>query len=345
MSKFYNASVLGVSVALPKEQIDLAEAYPNSERIMQLTGIRRLCIAPKEKTAGDYCIFAAEKLIGDLNFDKDLIDGIVFVSPHSDYIFPGTAGVIQRRLNLKKELVSFDINHSCTGFIYGLFQSFMMTETKVCKNVLVCCGETPSRYVNKDDNSLRMTSSDGGAAMIVTFSDKKSPSAFDFITDGYELESLYIPAGGNRLPKQAGVTDQPVTDSEGNVRTLENIHMDGTKVMKFDLDNTEKMLNSVLNQMNFTKDDIQIFFIHQSNAFVIKRMIKKYKLDANKVPICMENFGTSACASIAMAMCSTATNNRLNFSKVALCAFGAGLSCAATVLDLSETYFLPINFC
>lgn len=342
MSILYGAQIVGVSVALPKERVNLAEAYPNSERIMQLTGIRQVCVAPQDKTAGDYCIAAAERLIAELNFDRNLIDGIVFVSPQPDYILPGTAGVIQRRLHLRKELIAFDINHGCTGFIYGLFQASMLVQCGACKNVLMCCGETPTRYINKDDKALRMTSSAASAVAIVSESSHDIKSAFDFVTDGYGLENLYIPAGGNRLPKKVGVTDKPFVDAEGNVRTLEQINTDGTQVMKFDLENAGKMIDSVLKQMKLAKDEADIFFMHQSNAFVINRMIKKYKLDAKKVPICIEDTGTSASASIALAMCRTVGNEK--FSKAVLCAFGAGLSCAAAVIDLSATKFLPVAF-
>ena len=344
MSKLCCSKILGVSVTLPEERIDLAKFYPDSERIMHITGIRKVCVASKEKTVSDYCVVAAERLIAELNFDKNLIDGLIFVSPQPDYILPGTAGIIQRQLNLKTDLIAFDINQGCTGFIYGIFQASMLIQCGVCKNVLVCLGDNPTRYVNEQDKSLRMTTADGSVAFIVQSDIKDSESSFIFFTDGSGLENLYIPAGGHRLPYKAGVTDKPFADEEGNVRTLENLNADGTAMMKFDIDTAGKILNLALEEKNISKDAVDMFFLHQSSAFVLKRMIKKYKLDANKVPLCMENFGNIGPASIALAMCHTAKDSRLNFSKVALCAFGSGLSCAAAVLDLSETYFSELHF-
>lgn len=344
MSVLCGAKLSAVSVVLPKECLDLASVYSDTKRIMQITGIKKVRVAPKNKTVSDYCTIAAERLIQVLNFDRTLIDGIIFVSPQFDYILPGTAGIIQRRLDLKTNLVAFDINQGCTGFIYGLFQGFMLVQNETCQNVLVCCGDNPTRYINEKDKSLRMTTSDGASAFIVTKSGQTTKVPFAFFTDGRGLENLYIPAGGHRLPKKSGVTDLPVEDDEGNIRTLENIHSNGTELMKFDIDTADKILNLALNEINLTKENIDMYFLHQSSAFIIKRMIKKYKLDSEKVPICLENFGNIGPASIALAMCHTAKEHRLNLSKVALLAFGAGLSCAATILDLSETYFLDLFF-
>ena len=344
MSILYDARVVGVSVALPKERVNLAEAYPNSERIMQLTGIRQVCVAPQDRTAGDYCIDAAEKLIAELDFDRNLIDGIVFVSPQPDYIFPGTAGVIQRRLNLRKDLVAFDINHGCTGFIYGLFQASMLVQCGTCKNVLMCCGNTSVRFVNEADKSLRMLMGDGSASAIITKTEEKNPTAFSFCTNGYELECFYVPAGGCRQPIQPGLTDIPCVDDSQNVRTLENMCMDGVKVMKFDLDNSGAIIESVLAQRNIFKNDVGFFFFNQSNEFVVKRLIKKNRLDPTKVPICVRNTGNVGVASVPLTMCNTFNSGNVDFSNVLLCALGVGLSGAAMLTNFSNTYVSEVLY-
>ena len=46
---------------------------------------------------------SAEKLIADLNWNKEEIGAIVFVSQTADYWLPATSCILQNRLGLSKE--------------------------------------------------------------------------------------------------------------------------------------------------------------------------------------------------------------------------------------------------
>lgn len=333
--------VRGVATVLPKNRMsvrDLKFDNSNVEEIIKVTGIDTVYQSSEGETLTDYCISAAEHLIAELNFDKSQIDGVVFSTLLGDYISPGSGYVVHGKLDLSERCLVVDINQACAGFVYGLFQAYMMIECGYCKNVLVCAGDAPSQTMHPKDKSLRTIMSDAGAAAIVSISKEKSPSAFSFFNEGQSLKALYIPAGGKRMPRKAGVTDVETTDKEGNVRTLEHPHMDGLEVTSFAIRAVPKTLNETLGVLNLTKDDIDVFALHQANELMLNALGKRLKVPAEKVPLSLKEYGNTACASVPITLCSESAKGK-KFDKVFMCGFGNGLACAAATMSLKDTYF------
>ena len=240
---FTKPVIHGISITVPKERVILKdEPFEHTEEIIKTTGIHEVRRAPKDKTVVDYSLNAAENLFKALDFEKAQIDGIVFSTPISDYLTPGNGYVVQKILNLSKRCVIVDINQACAGWVNGLFQAFMLVQSGYCKNVLLCAGDTAS-LIHPKDKSMRMLLGDAGTATIVSAGESKS--AFSFYNDGGVFEALYIPAGGKRMPHKAGVTDIESVDENGNVRTLENSHMDGLEVFAFTMAAVPKVVKNL----------------------------------------------------------------------------------------------------
>lgn len=344
--KIFNLPVLrGVSITVPKERVtikDLNFDGVNVDNVIKTTGVKEVRRAPEDKTATDYSINAAEHLFKALNFDKSQIDGIVFATPIPDYLTPGSGYVVQEILDIPTNCVIFDTNQACAGFVNGLFQAFMLVQSGYCKNVLVCAGDTASGIHTKD-KSLRMLLGDAGTASIVSVGDGSNKSAFSFYNDGRLLKALYIPAGGKRIPRKIGVTDVESVDEYGNIRTLENTYMDGLEVMSFALTAAPRTIKDLYNIMGWTKDDVEIFALHQAGATMLKALTKRLKVPAEKVPVALTYYGNMAGASIPLTLCLESPNSKGSWEKSVLCAFGNGMACAAVALDLRETYFCEVH--
>lgn len=345
-NKIFNSPVLrGVSIVVPKERIiikDLKIDGVNAEELIKITGVQELRRAPEDKTVTDYSVKAAEYLFEALNFDKSQIDGIVFATPVPDYPTPGNGYVVQKILDLPTNCVIVDINQACAGFVNGLFQAFMLVQSGYCKNVLLCAGDTAS-WVHPKDKSLKTLLGDAGTASIISAGDGSEKSAFSFYNEGQTLEALYVPAGGKRIPRKVGVTDKEITDEHGNIRTLENTHMDGLEVMAFTLTAAPKAIKELFGVMDWTKDDVEIFALHQAGATMLKALSRKLKIPAEKVPLALTYYGNMAGASIPLTLCLENPNAFGKWSKAILCAFGNGMACAAAALDLTKTYFCEIH--
>lgn len=338
------SKILGMAVTLPKETFDLNEFEFNKEairRTMELSGIHRVRIAPDDKTALDYCINSAERLIEELNFDKNSIDGIITANPHPDYLHPGNYNLVQSRLKLPKKCIAFDTSHPCTGMVYSLFLADTLIKSGYCNNILICVGDTSSRHINFRDRSLKMVIGDGGGAAIITRGE--SETVYSYINEGESFYNLYTPAGGERMPIKAGVTDVEETDEEGNVRRLEDEYMDGLEVMRFVLNEVPQLVEEVLTRKNWSKEEVNTFVFHQANAFMVNSLKKKLKIKAEQVLINVDDAGNIGGASVALAMCREAKGKSKEWKKAIIGGFGAGMSAMVMSTNLSETYFSEVK--
>ncbi len=340
------SSICGLAAMLPKKRLameELLHSYGEKmvRRIKKATGIEELRIAPSEMTASDYCVEATKHLFESGGFQFADVDGIVFVSQSPDYLMPHTSAILQHRLGIPTSSIAMDLNFGCAGYVYGLFQAMMLIETGFCNNVLFCSGDTMSRHVHPRDKALRMVIGDGGTATLLSRDETASPSAFSFFTDGGGATSLMIPAGGARNPCQSGVTDIAQEDEDGNTRSAENLYMDGTAIMNFALSIAPQMMDAVLNQMVWEKEEVDLFALHQANAFMVRYIAKKMKLPPDKVPVDVANTGNTSSASIPLMLCNLYAGENEALKKVIACGFGTGLSCAAGALDFSRALICP----
>lgn len=339
------AKIVAMAAAIPKEQIsvlDLGFDEDTVRRTMKLTGVEKVRYAPANMTALDYCLGAVKNIFAHGCVDANEIDGIIFVTPHPDYVYPGNSSVIQSKLGLSKRCVVFDINHSCTGMIYGFYLSDLLIRTGQCKNVLVCCGDTASHHLHRGDRALRMVVGDGGVAAVVSGGGNVQPQ-YAFCHDGDGLEWLYTPAGGERMPICSGKTDIESRDAEDNVRTLEDEYMDGMEVMRYVMNEIPVLIDEVLKKSGWLKDDVDVYALHQANTFIVKTLQRNMKLPKEKVLYDINGNGNIGGGSVALALCHAEMNKALhNKSKVVLAGFGAGMSGAAMSADLSSTKLLGV---
>lgn len=343
---FTSPFIRGMSVAVPKERVNLRESKFDSkiiEKTIAATGIQEVRRAPSDKTIFDYCLSAAKNLLDEINFDKADIDGVVFVTYTGDYPSPGCGYLIQSELDLSNDCIIVDLNQACAGYVNGLFQAFMLVQSGYCKNVLLCTGDTMSKIISHKSKSEEMVFSDAGCASIISASDKPSDSMFAFYNDGKRFRSLCIPAGGSRQPIKPGLTDVETTDEDGNVRTPEDFYMNGLDVMTFVMYAAPKTVNELLKIADLTKDDIDMFLFHQANKTIVKTLERVLRLPKGKTPLSLQEYGNTISASIPLTLCLEQAKNNIAPNKVVMCAYGNGLACAAATLSLANTYFSALH--
>ena len=108
----------------------------------------------------DLCLAAARNLIKKLNWKKEEINYIIFVSQTRNFIFPSTACILQNELNLNKDILAFDIPLGCSGFIYGLINSFLLSEKFKGKGLLLL-GDMSNKFVDIKDKQNQILFGDG----------------------------------------------------------------------------------------------------------------------------------------------------------------------------------------
>lgn len=340
---FLKPYIRAISTVVPKNKKIFSDLYDTNDKyikkIIKSTGIKSIRVADQEKTTVDYCLEASKNLLIKENINKDEIDGVVLVTQTSDYIMPISSAIIQSELNLKNNIITFDIKQACSGYIYGLLQSFLLVESGLCENVLLCVGDTITKYVNPKDKALALLLGDGFSATLISKNEKEICSAFSFFVDGNKVKDLIIPAGGHRIPCKKGITDIEEKDEYNNVRTQENMYMNGLEIMNFALSVIPDLIKNTLFKIGWNKDEINFYGMHQANAFMIKYLSQRLKVDLIKMPIYVDGIGNTGSATIPLLLTGI-PKAEYNLKKSILCGFGAGLSAGIIATDLSMTNFI-----
>jgi len=345
-ASFASSRIAGIAASVPAARVDLAQGasvwgVKEVANIIRNTGITHVRQAPAGMTTSDLCVAAVRALLASLDVEPNAIDGIVFVSQTPDYVMPATSAVLQHRLGLSRQVVAFDINYGCSGYVYGLLQADLLVQSGMCQSVLVCAGDTTTRVVNPRDRALRMLFGDAGSATLVVAGD--SQHTYSVRTDGSGATSLMIPAGGARQPRgETTGVDREV--EEGNFRCDENLYMDGIAVLYMALRDVPETVDEAVALAGWAKEEPTFYGLHQANRFMIDYLARKMALPAAAAPFACSDIGNTGPASIPVLLAQDhsrlTTEARLH--KSVLCGFGVGFSVAALTAPLDTTRILNL---
>jgi 3-oxoacyl-[acyl-carrier-protein] synthase III len=327
------------SIYLPEQVLTndaLAALYPEwpAYKILDKTGINERRIAGPNQTAGDLAFQAAVNLFDQGQITAQDVDFIILCTQAPDYILPTTACVLQDRLGVSRQAGALDINLGCSGFVYGLSLAKGLIETGAARCVLLLTADTYSKYIHPMDKSVRTLFGDAAAATAIVATDDagKAIGPFVFGTDGSGAKNLIVEAGMFRMPKSAE-SKAELTDDSGNVRTRENLYMNGAEVMTFSLKEVPKAADALLSKAGKAKEDIDFFVLHQANKFMLEALRKKLKVSNEKLPIMVEDCGNTVSSTIPIALFKLRQQARLKAGhQLMLIGFGVGYSWAACLL-------------
>ena len=176
---------------------------------------------------------------------------------------------------------------------------------------------------------------DGAAVSLISDSDDNKSGIIDVLcsTAGKDHEKFMIPAGGCRIPLSAK-TKEAETDSSGNVRSGENIHMDGWGILVFINSKVPKQIREILKRNNLTTDDISLYVFHQASKMALDSLAKILKIKPEKVYENIGSVGNTVSASIPIALKDAFEEGKIKKGdKVFICGFGVGLSWASAIIQ------------
>ena len=208
MFTFNNAKISGISACVPRN----IEKNIITSKEKSYIGVSKRFFDDKGLiNTSDLCLVSAKKIIETLNWKPSEIKFLLFVSQTRDFIFPSTACILQNKLKLKKDIIAYDIPLGCSGFIYGLFNSFSLAE-KIKGKGLLLLGDMSSKFIDKNDKQNIILFGDAGSAIGIDYSKKKTKSFFSFGTDG--SGSDYIKYKSDQFKK---ISNSSFTMKGGNV--------------------------------------------------------------------------------------------------------------------------------
>ena len=348
-NQFVDVSLTGsVTVVPPKvraieEDLDLFGGNVRQiERLKKTLGLNERRIASSELTNLDLCEQAAQVLMEQLNLKSSDLDGIVYVTQTPDHSQPSNATLLHGRLGCSTDCAALDVGLGCSGFVYALWLAYSIIANGSSQRVLVLAGDTLSRLVHPKDRATAPLFGDAGSATMVEKRVGAGVSWFRLGTDGRGSNSLIVPAGGARLPFSEQTSGE-YSDDDGNIRTKENLFMDGSEVFNFSIEVVPREIEALLDFAGASKDVVDYFVLHQANRYMVHNIGKRLSVDLERCPVdSFGAFGNLSSASIPGALAYelagplTGRGGGRSSHKVVFSGFGVGLSWGSCLLTLSD---------
>lgn len=305
------------------------------KHLEKMTGVYSRHIAKNEETALDLSIKACEKLFNLYPELPHQVDGIIFCTQSRDYVLPSTACVLHKHFEFSENVFALDIDMSCSGYIYGLAMCQGMIQSQMLNNLLLINADTYSKYINKHDRTTRVLFGDGAAVSWITSTDfNEGIKDILWGTSGKGYETAIIPAGGCRLPKSAE-TSILIKDESGNVRSLEQLHMNGVGVLGFINSKATKQIRKILEKNELTLNNIDRFVFHQASKMALDSLQRKLRIPSEKVYRNIDKVGNTVSACIPIALKEAIEIGKIKHKHtVLLSAFGAGLSWGTALVEI-----------
>lgn len=294
------------------------------EWIYSRTGIASRYISETQSTV-DLAYLAARNALTMGQVAKEDIDLIVVATMTPDYFTPSCACLVQERLGLNdKQVMAFDMNAACSGFLYALQVVMAMLESKQYRCALIIGAEVMSKILNWEDRSTSILFGDGAGALLL------STSA------GIPIKRYahYHGSKGNAAVLQApALAARPrFTDLKP---TSHYLSMDGPEVFRFAVDAMMNCMDRILTETEQIISDIDLIIPHQANVRIIQSVMRKYQIREEQIFLNLQEYGNTSAASVAIAFATLQANQRIHSGmKVILVGFGAGLTWGTTYLEL-----------
>ena len=297
--------ILGIEYYLPAKTETLLDLSKNNkkkgtDRIFKATGINKRHISDKNEDSIQLGLKSATKILK--KFERNKIDFLIFVSQTSPYKLPSAACILQDKLSLRKNIMAFDINQGCSGFIYALdVAKNLMSGNKNYKHGLIVLSDTYTKFISKDNTSCKPIFSDASSSVLIKKTNKEFLGNSEFGTDGSGAMSLKL------------------ANSE--------LHMDGSKIAIFSLSRIPPFIKNFLKINKINSKKLKLLALHQASKYVCDKIKEKLNLPNKKFYFNYSKIGNTVSSSIPIVLKNCDKNKNIkNNDTVVACGFGVGLS-------------------
>lgn len=316
------------------EELVRAGAPFAAEEIEKLTGIRERHWAADDEATSDLASRACGQAIARAGVEAASIDRLVVATVSPDHMSPSAACFVQRRLGLGRA-PAFDVTASCAGFLYALdlaARSIVSGDARV----LAVAADVRSRFVDPTDRATCALFGDGaGAALLEAGPPGTGLVGIGLAADGRGVHSVYVPAGGSRLP----ASEQTVRDRAHAIKMEE-----GPQVYLAAIEGMADTATALLAALEMRIDDIALVVPHQPNRRILDRLARVMRIDSDRIFVNVERTGNMSGASCAVAFDEALRSGRLRAGdRVLLLAGGAGYTAGAAVVIVDDALLAAVR--
>ncbi len=344
ISTIKNTYLKAIYCSVPENVIDNHDfAKKNFEDDLSSTiaalGIKRrhVCIN-RDTTSLTLAVDSGKRLFNELDYNVADLGAIVFVTLTPDSLMPNNASAAHELLGLPANCAAFDINHACSGYIYGLWVASMIA-SNMKKDVLLLDADTNSYYASNKDKATGLLFGDAGSASLICHDETATDNLFCFFTDAEKRDALTLPGFGFKKP----LTEDSLRYKEFEDKSIRrdiDMYMDGEAVFYYVVSNVPKHVKQFMEEIEMMPEDYKWLILHQANAFMLRQMARKIGFKKEHLLYSIHEYGNTSSVSIPLTI---ANNSDQEFGDLnLLIGMGAGLSTGIASVDLSRLDMLNI---
>ena len=313
--------ICGTGAAVPDKIVtnDDLTAYmeTSDEWITQRTGIRERRVLSGNETLLSLATRAAADALQDAGTEPSEVDLLIVTTLGGDFKTPSLSCLLAGELGI--DCITLDVNMACCGFVYGLNTASAYIGAGMAKKVLLVSAEALSRIADWKDRSTCVLFGDAATAVVVE-PGEYNPT-FVLKIDGKDgWQHLYA----RRTSDSSPFGDPDYADNGF-------LHMNGQEIYKFAVSSVTGRLRELFDAAGCTLEDVRAVLLHQANLRIINGAASRFG-EIEKFPHNVERYGNTSSASVPLLLHEYAKELRRG-DKIILCAFGAGLSSAACLLE------------
>lgn len=317
MSKPLHAAITGTGAWVPETRLTNEELESmvdtSAEWILSRTGIAERRILKGEGNGASYMAIGAVKdLLQHTGVDPSTVDALLFTSVNPDYKFPPSATLVCEALGMKNAF-GFDMNATCSGFIYALEVGRRFIESGAYRRVVIVSSEPMTLLSDYSDRASCILFGDGAAAVLLEPSDQYGIRDVLLRADGSGAMHIIARSGGSAYP----------IDKNNLEKGWQYFRQDGRLVFKHATEGMERACKEVMVRNGLGVEDIDWVVAHQANLRILEAVAQRLGLPMEKMLVNIEKYGNTSSASIPL--CLHDYRGRLRpGDQVLLTAFGSG---------------------
>lgn len=300
---------------------DIAKLVDTSDEwIRERTGIIRRHIVTEDTTVS-MAANAANAALQNGNVQAEELDLILVATITPNRVVPGMACEVQKEIGAVNA-ACFDMSAACSGFVFALNTAQAYIAAGLYRTILIIGSESLSNIVNWEDRGSCILFGDGaGAAVIRAEEGEIYPCVMH--SDGAKGEVLSCESRHQKNWMEKEEAKQTF------------MYMDGKEVFKFAVKKVPEVISELLEKTETEVEEIDWFILHQANQRIIESIAKRMKVDIEKFPMNISEYGNTSSASIPILLDELNRSGKLKKGqKVVFAGFGAGLSWGASLIEI-----------
>jgi 3-oxoacyl-[acyl-carrier-protein] synthase-3 len=287
-----------------KHILNFGKIFSNMKELRLKTGIDFINKSKKDEDVLTLSLRSCKKTLKKF---KGRIDCLVVVTQTAKNRLPPVSYILQGKLRLNKDIICYDLNMGCSGFVYALSLIQSQIKNGLIKNALLVCSDTYTKFFRANDRNCISLFSDAASSCIIKKKISSFKPTFSFLSQGSGYNSLI---------------------EKNNV-----IFMNGPEVFFFTTNSVPELFYKLLKKSNCRLKNIDHFVFHQASKLVLDKLKSKLKIPKEKFHTNYKSIGNTTSSTIPILL---ETLNKKKILKkndtVMLLGFGVGLSIAGCVI-------------